>query len=138
MEMRNSKRALITFGLVHTELQRTNDFLKGIAPIFTVIAGELEGEPFREEVFQQKLNQRFGLRLPEEILSSFPPKLQSVGLCKRRETSSGPLYFWTAPETGLPEQKVIVEAIDKVVSNFQRFLDRENDILNVHWDREKI
>jgi hypothetical protein len=136
---RNSKRALITLAMVHDELGKSNDFLKGILPLFSPIAHDLAGQVFDVKALQKFLSSGFGLNIPEEILGIFPPRLLAMGLVERRGIADGSLYCWREKENLPPlTDDDFSSKIDSVVSAFQVFIDSESLLTTSGWSRNKI
>lgn len=138
--LRNSKRALITLAAVNDELKKSNDFLKGIMPLFTPVAYDLSGQSFSPQVFGELLQKNYGLKIPEEILALFPARLQGLGLVERRTVNQSYYYFWK-DKTSLPEIPESIEfsdTIENVVGAFQNFLDRDETLTARGWSRKKI
>ncbi len=63
----DSRRALITYALVSESLDKSNDFLMGLAPIFVAIAEERDGQIFNPKTFASDAERFFGLMIPEEV-----------------------------------------------------------------------
>ena len=67
MAVEDSRRALITYALVSESLDKHNDFLLGLTPIFAVIAEKRHGEMFNPHTFSADAAQLFGLQIPDEV-----------------------------------------------------------------------
>jgi hypothetical protein len=119
-----SKSALITYAAVSDELENSNDFLKGIAPLFSPVAFDNVGRPFDAILFREQLRERFGLSIPEDVAAALIPRLRSVGLLEERRATSAstPIYFWTTGSTQpVAPAPLIVERIDRVIAAFSNF-----------------
>jgi hypothetical protein len=119
-----SRRALITFATVSDALERSNDFLLGIAPLFGPLAEECSGQIFQAEKFTSDVKAKFGLAIPGEVASFLAPRLERAGLLETRNI--GPhekAFFWkpVAEQSSAPRPD-IEEKIDEIIALFVEFV----------------
>jgi len=117
-----ARRALVTFAAVSHEVQQSNDFLKGIAPLFAAIASDNAGNRFEPEEFRRALETQFGLKVPPEITTTMAPRLAAVGLLNRRSIASEEVYFWhsSAEDAGSAKDNVR-DRVDAIIKKFDDF-----------------
>jgi hypothetical protein len=136
----DAKRALITFAAVNDEVRRSNDFLRGIAPLFATISSDFKGQLFNADAFRRKLRSQFGLQVPEEIAATMAPRLAGVGLLERRNVGKdGPAYFWvdkTSEE--IQDYSIFDSQIEQITSDFQSFASQLPQAVVKSYTREEL
>ncbi|MCC6982484.1 MAG: hypothetical protein IT535_04370 [Bauldia sp.] len=132
------RRSLITFAAVSDELARSNDFLLGIAPIFSPIADIRAGGLFRDDEFVSDVRELFGLSVPKELPDVLVHRLAKAGLVERQSAGDRSAYFWKATENGASQAPGLASQIDEVVRLFLEFAKDFNGIFGFSYDRDDI
>lgn len=123
-----ARRALITYALVGEELERTNDFFLGLAPLFTIVAAENAGETFEPGKFSSDLERLFGLSLHAAVSEYLISRLVASGMLARVHSKDEPQYIWKAPESAATPQS-IEKDIDLAIAKFSEFLTEVSPLL---------
>jgi hypothetical protein len=123
MTVEDSRRALVTYALVGEALEKHNDFLLGLVPLFGSIANERAGQLFDPRSFSEDVQRSLGLHIPEEVADFLATRLQNVGMVKRLLEKGGTVtYVWQNIEIRPNNSKVdLAEKIDLILNEFEDF-----------------
>lgn len=123
MALIDSRRALLTYALVSDALDKHNDFLLGLTPLFSIISEKRDQQLFNANQFAEDVATAFGIELPSEVAEFLQSRLQKEGFLKRLTGPQTTLAFvWTRPQndrTGDAEQATA--RLDELLGKFEGF-----------------
>jgi len=135
-----SRRALITFATVSDALERSNDFLLGIAPLFGAVAEECAGEIFEADKFSRDVKAKFGLAIPDDVASFLAPRLVKAGLVETRSIGKDDkALFWTTARISPPgDTSTIENKLDAVIAEFSNFVGQLDAIVVTNYSTSEL
>ncbi|MCC0015275.1 MAG: hypothetical protein H6878_03110 [Rhodobiaceae bacterium] len=138
-DVRKHRRALLTYAFVSDTLEESNDFFLGIAPIFSIIAAELNGNTFNADSFSREIEQEFGLRIPPDACEHLAPRLHKLNLMERRIVKGESIYFWANPsDTDSISDSENESQLNEIIDLFVDYCQNFQSLFSLEYDREKV
>ncbi|MCX2920601.1 hypothetical protein ORK51_10500 [Stenotrophomonas rhizophila] len=115
-------RALIAYAFLAYTKSDPADLTSGLAPMFAPIARALQGESFSADVFADKLNEFYGIKIHPWAVDDLTPRLEACGILKRVPLSESTVtYVYATPSETRPGDHVTEAQVRSLLSDFSTF-----------------
>lgn len=127
------RRQLATYSLVSQRLDGSGDPIAALKPFFAPIASDWDGKRFDPTTFRAALNDRYGLRVSNDVTEIFIQKLNALGLLRRADKAT---FEWVRDPVSNETPTVAEERLSKLLADASKLYHEKHDLFTREFDDE--